>query len=124
MAQVKDLIVNGSANVLGTIYGNLVGNASTATTLATGRTIRTNLGSTSAVSFNGSQNITPGVTGTLPIAHGGTGATTAAAALTALGLTATAAELNKLDGSTAAYAVTGDISGMNISWAGSLSTTS
>ena len=36
--------------------------------------------------------------GTLPIARGGTGATTAAGVLTNLGITATAAELNKLDG--------------------------
>lgn len=36
--------------------------------------------------------------GTLPIARGGTGATTAAAVLTNLGLTATAAELNYCDG--------------------------
>ena len=40
-------------------------------------------------------------TGTLSVAKGGTGATTAAAALTNLGITATAAELNKLDGVTA-----------------------
>lgn len=38
---------------------------------------------------------------TVPIAKGGTGATTAAAALTNLGITATANELNKLDGVTA-----------------------
>lgn len=38
---------------------------------------------------------------TVPIAKGGTGATTAADALTNLGVTATAAELNKLDGVTA-----------------------
>ncbi|MDL2258748.1 hypothetical protein LJC42_06310 [Eubacteriales bacterium OttesenSCG-928-K08] len=58
---------------------------SSAATLTTARTVRTNLGSTSAVSFNGSANITPGVTGTLGLTNGGTGATTAAAALTALG---------------------------------------
>lgn len=40
--------------------------------------------------------------GTLAIANGGTGATTAAAALTNLGLTATAAELNYMDGVTSA----------------------
>lgn len=39
--------------------------------------------------------------GSLPIKHGGTGATTAAAALANLGLTATAAELNIMDGVTA-----------------------
>ena len=38
---------------------------------------------------------------TVPVTKGGTGATTAAAALTNLGITATAAELNKLDGVTA-----------------------
>ena len=42
--------------------------------------------------------------GTLTIARGGTGATTAAAALSNLGLTATAAEINKLDGMTATKA--------------------
>lgn len=41
---------------------------------------------------------------TVPIAKGGTGATTAAAALTNLGITATASELNKLDGVTATTA--------------------
>lgn len=44
-----------------------------AATLTTGRTIQTNLASTSAATFNGSANITPGVTGTLPVANGGTG---------------------------------------------------
>jgi hypothetical protein len=38
---------------------------------------------------------------TVPLTKGGTGATTAAGALTNLGITATAAELNKLDGVTA-----------------------
>ena len=46
-----------------------------AATLTTARTIRTNLASTAAASFNGSANITPGVTGTLAAANGGTGAT-------------------------------------------------
>ena len=41
---------------------------------------------------------------TVPVAKGGTGATTAAAALTNLGITATAAELNKMDGVTATTA--------------------
>lgn len=62
-----------------------LGNANTATKLATARTIRANLASSTAGSFDGSANITVGVTGTLPIANGGTGATTAAAARTALG---------------------------------------
>lgn len=53
------------------------GAANSATKLDTARTVRTNLGSTSTASFDGTANITPGVTGTLPIANGGTGATTA-----------------------------------------------
>ena len=68
-----------------TFKGSLSGNAATATKLATARTIRTNLASTSAASFDGSANITPGVTGTLPIANGGTGATTASTARNNLG---------------------------------------
>lgn len=51
------------------------GNAGTATKLATARTIRTNLASTSTASFDGSANVTPGVTGTLAIGNGGTGRT-------------------------------------------------
>lgn len=44
--------------------------------LVTGRTIQTNLGSTSTANFDGTANITPGVTGILPAANGGTGNTT------------------------------------------------
>lgn len=68
-----------------TFKGSLSGNAATATKLATARTIRTNLASTSAASFDGSGNITPGITGTLPITNGGTGATTASTARDNLG---------------------------------------
>ena len=53
--------------------------------LYTARSIRTNLGSTSSASFDGTASITPGVTGTLPIANGGTGATSASTALSKLG---------------------------------------
>lgn len=53
---------------------NITGNAASATKLATRRTIQTDLGSTSAPSFNGTANITPGVKGILPVARGGTGA--------------------------------------------------
>lgn len=79
---------------------NTATTATSASKLSTARTIRTNLASTSTASFDGSANITPGVTGTLPIANGGTGATTAANALKNLGLTATATELNYCDGVT------------------------
>lgn len=61
---------------------------SVALALKTARTIRTNLSSTSTASFDGTANITPGITGTLPIAHGGTGATSAATARDNLGAAA------------------------------------
>ena len=56
-----------------------------AISLANARSIRVNLASTSSTNFDGSTNITPGVTGTLPVANGGTGATTAANARMNLG---------------------------------------
>ena len=74
--------LNPSTNTIG---ANVSGNAATATKLATARTIRTNLASTSTASFDGGANITPGVTGTLPIANGGTSATNASAARDNLG---------------------------------------
>ena len=55
--------------------------------LVNSRTIRTNLASTLTASFNGTANITPGVTGVLKIANGGTCATTAADARAQLGIT-------------------------------------
>lgn len=60
--------------------GNTTGLAASATKLATARTIQTNLSSTSGASFNGTANITPGITGTLAISHGGTGVTSMARA--------------------------------------------
>lgn len=75
-----------NANIFIDASGNLVVNggkfsgtatqADSATKLTTARTIRTNLGSTSTASFDGTASITPGVTGTLPVANGGTGAAT------------------------------------------------
>lgn len=83
-----------------TFYGVFNGNADSADKLRVAKSIQTDLASTSSAYFNGSKDITPGVTGTLPIANGGTGATTAAGALASFGLTATAAELNYVDGVT------------------------
>ena len=62
------------------------GAATSAAKLSTARTFRVNLASTSTASFDGTANATPGVSGTLPVANGGTGATSAAAARTALGI--------------------------------------
>ena len=50
------------------------GAATSAIKLATARTFITNLASTASGSFNGEGNCTSGVTGVLPIANGGTGA--------------------------------------------------
>lgn len=56
--------------------GELTGNASTATQLKTARALQTDLASDSANDFDGSADCTMGVTGILPVKHGGTGATT------------------------------------------------
>lgn len=64
-----------------------LGNANTATKLATAKTITANLASSTAGSFDGSANITVGVTGTLPIANGGTGLTSAPSMLVNLAST-------------------------------------
>ena len=74
-------------------------------------------GKASSTHNHSTSNITSGTLSsdrlpTVPIAKGGTGATTAAAALTNLGITATAAELNKLDGVTATTAEINYIDGV------------
>ena len=75
-----DDIISGTLPIERGGTGNTTGLATSATKLATARTIRTNLGSTSTASFDGTTNVTLGVTGTLPIANGGTGNTTGLAA--------------------------------------------
>lgn len=83
------LISNNKAFVAVTHDGvaKWLGNANTATKLATARTITANLASSTAGSFDGSANITVGVTGTLPIANGGTGLTSAPSMLVNLAST-------------------------------------
>ena len=63
-----------ATNTFPTFNQNTTGSAAT---LTTPRAIQTNLSSTTGANFDGSANITPGVTGTLAVANGGTGATTA-----------------------------------------------
>lgn len=63
-------------NNISTINGSSF-NAASATKLATARTFQVNLASTTTASFDGTGNVTPGVTGTLAIGNGGTGKTTA-----------------------------------------------
>ena len=65
-----------------------VSTVAAANKLSTARTIRTNLSSTSTASFNGTANITPGITGILAVSHGGTGASSASTARTNLGAAA------------------------------------
>ncbi len=74
------------ANFVSFISGKIAAAGSAiADRLGTARNIRVNLSSTSAASFDGSADVNPGVTGTLPVSSGGTGATSAAAARSNLG---------------------------------------
>lgn len=84
-----------------------------ATSLQTARTIQTNLGSTSSASFNGTANITPGITGTLSVAHGGTGATT---------LTSGAALIGNGTGAVATRAILNNTSAGASGWTSSTGT--
>lgn len=71
-----NLTGNVTGDVTGNVTGNLTGNASSATKLATSRSLKVNLASTSAQSFDGTAAATSiGVSGTLPITNGGTGKT-------------------------------------------------
>lgn len=98
--------VTSAENVTKSINGNAITDifsgtvAKKASQLNTARNLTTKLDSTSAGSFNGTSDVTIGVSGTLPIANGGTGATTAAGALTKLGINATATELNYMEDAT------------------------
>lgn len=76
MATWKKLLHESSpAGDFPTLNQSTTGNAGTATTLATGRSLKVSLGSTSAsTTFDGSANITDiGVSGTLGVGSGGTG---------------------------------------------------
>lgn len=65
-----------SGNLVNATFPTLNQNTTgSAETLATSRSVQTNLASTSAALFDGSVGITPGVSGTLAVPNGGTGAT-------------------------------------------------
>lgn len=74
-AYLADTATSATSASSATTASSCSGNSATATKLATSRTIRTNLSSTTSASFNGTANITPGVTGTLGVSNGGTGVT-------------------------------------------------
>lgn len=82
-----DVYFDGSSdvalNVTGTLPASKGGTGKTslvdvtagkATKLETARNIQVNLASTTSAAFDGSEAVTPGVTGVLPVANGGTGA--------------------------------------------------
>lgn len=87
------LVFNGRAWVL-------LGVVSRADKLRTARTIQTNLATTAPAAFDGSANVTPGVTGTLPAANGGTGYTSLQATRSAMGLGNTLSYLPLANGGT------------------------
>ncbi len=71
--------------------------AAAAGKLATARAVRTDLASTLTADFDGSVDIVPGITGTLPVAHGGTGATTLTGLVKGSGASAFAAAISGTD---------------------------
>lgn len=73
-ANIGQLYVTGLAQFTNVISGSINGNAATADKLKNARTLKVNLATTTAQSFDGSANAEAiGVTGTLPTANGGTG---------------------------------------------------
>lgn len=78
-----------SGNLSASRISGTVANASNSTyasRLSTGRTLQTDLGKTSSVSFDGSSDIEPGIKGVLGIANGGTGSTSLEGLKTSLGV--------------------------------------
>lgn len=95
-------VTPGIKGVLPTTFGgtgNTTGLAASSTKLANARTITTNLSSTASESFDGTANIAAGVTGTLPVANGGTGGDTIGALIDSLGFSYTNGRLSIPHGS-------------------------
>lgn len=83
------------------------GTAAAATKLATARNLLVDLASTASASFDGTVNADIGVKGTLAVARGGTGATTAQAALANLGGVPRSGDRGSLAGSETAVSLSG-----------------
>lgn len=73
VATITNKDLTSGTNTFPTFNQNTTGSAAS---LTTSRTVRTNLASTATASFNGTANITPGVSGILPVSNGGTGVAT------------------------------------------------
>ena len=82
--------------------GNGEGKAASATKLATARTVQVDLASDAAPSFDGTANVTPGVSGILPASHGGTGVESIDALEALMGLPAVKEAIAGLGGATKA----------------------
>lgn len=97
--------VTGVLDVTNGGTGNSTGQAASAVRLSTSRTLTTVLSSGSGASFDGTANASIGVSGVLPVASGGTGASTVTAARNALGAAASA---GVTDGSNAVAGIVGE----------------
>lgn len=71
----------------GSTTGGIALSTAASDKLTTPRSVRTNLASTSAVNFDGSAAITPGIQGILAAANGGTGVSTLVNLAAAMGMT-------------------------------------
>lgn len=109
MAQLKDLLVAGDSRFLGKVYGDITGNADTATKWANAVNIIVDLAKTSALSLQGGEdtsvnNLTIGLTGYLGVAQGGTGRNTLDSGKALIGNGTDAVSLRTITNNTSATA--------------------
>lgn len=128
VASIGTVIGNIIGNVTGNVSGAISGNAATATALAANPTdCAANTYATAAdaeADLTCSQvNASAGITGTLPVANGGTGQVTANAALNALlpSQTSSTGKVLTTDGVNTSWATASGGSGTAYNWAGYIS---